>query len=50
MTSNRVYRKAMSQEYAISELIRCSGSQFDPQIVDVFLEILSNIKNNKSID
>ena len=34
MTSNRPYRAALSREDAISELHRCSGSQFDPQCVD----------------
>jgi response regulator RpfG family c-di-GMP phosphodiesterase len=30
----------MSKEEAIAELKRCSGSQFDPQLVDKFIEIL----------
>lgn len=42
MTSSRSYREAMSMEYAISEIKRCKGTQFDPQIVDEFLEILNN--------
>jgi putative nucleotidyltransferase with HDIG domain len=33
MTSNRPYRKAMSKEDAIAELRKCSGSQFDPEVV-----------------
>jgi putative nucleotidyltransferase with HDIG domain len=37
MTSDRPYRKAMSVEQAQAELLRCSGSQFDPEIVNVFL-------------
>ena len=40
MTSDRVYRKAMSKEVAINELIRCSGTQFDPVIVEAFLEVI----------
>ncbi|MBI5193615.1 MAG: HD domain-containing protein [Nitrospirae bacterium] len=40
MTSNRPYRKSPGREYAISELSRCSGTQFDPQIVGVFLKII----------
>jgi putative nucleotidyltransferase with HDIG domain len=40
MTSDRVYRKALGKAHAISELKRCSGSQFDPYVVDVFLKIL----------
>jgi diguanylate cyclase (GGDEF)-like protein len=34
MTSNRPYRAALSHEDALSELRRCSGTQFDPQCVD----------------
>jgi diguanylate cyclase len=37
MTSKRVYRKRLNKEEAIEELKRCSGTQFDPKIVDVFL-------------
>ena len=37
MTTDRVYRKAMAREDAIAELRRCSGSHFDPHVVDVLL-------------
>ncbi|MFH1562483.1 MAG: HD domain-containing phosphohydrolase [Nitrospirota bacterium] len=40
MTSDRPYRKALSKSNAIMELKRCSGMQFDPKIVDVFIKIL----------
>lgn len=40
MTSKRVYRSPLTFEQAISELERCSGTQFDPQIVEVFVGIL----------
>ncbi len=39
MTSSRPYRGALSYQQAIQELKRCSGSQFDPQLVDAFLPI-----------
>ena len=39
MTSDHVYRPAMSQERAVSELFRCAGTQFDPQLVSQFAEL-----------
>ena len=39
MTSNRPYRPALSRDEALAEVERCSGSQFDPAIVRVFLEL-----------
>ncbi len=41
MTADRPYRPSPGMDYAISELKRCNGTQFDPQVVEVFLEILS---------
>ena len=38
MTSTRPYRKALPLDYAISELIHGKGKQFDPQLVDIFIE------------
>ncbi len=38
MTENRPYRKALSIEEAAEELLRCSGTQFDPLFVEVFLK------------
>jgi len=37
MTSNRAYRRALQHSVAITELKRCSGTQFDPAVVDSFL-------------
>lgn len=42
MTNERAYKKAYSVEYSVEELKRCSGTQFDPSLVDIFInEILS---------
>ncbi|MCX7668114.1 MAG: HD-GYP domain-containing protein, partial [Atribacterota bacterium] len=41
MTSGRPYKKALSLEEAIAELQRCRGTQFDPQLVDVFIQALN---------
>jgi len=38
MTSDRPYRSAMSHERAFKELKACSGSQFDPAVVNSFLK------------
>ena len=39
MTSNRPYRKGTSFAAASKEIVRCSGRQFDPKIVEVFLSL-----------
>lgn len=39
MVSDRPYRKALTHEEAIAEIKRCSGTQFDPMIAEIFLEI-----------
>ncbi len=41
MTNDGFYRKAMSKEDAINELIRCSGKQFDPNLVPLFISALN---------
>lgn len=38
MTEDRLYRKALPQEMAIEELKNYAGIQFDPQLVDIFIE------------
>jgi HD-GYP domain-containing protein (c-di-GMP phosphodiesterase class II) len=38
MTSNRTYRKALPLEVALTEIRRCSGTQFDPQLTEIFLQ------------
>ena len=40
MISDRPYRKAMSQEEAIAELHRFAGTQFDPKVIEVFINSL----------
>ena len=39
MTSDRPYRAALSFQAAREEIVRCSGSQFDPDVVQAFLGI-----------
>ena len=45
MTSKRSYRDSLPLDYVISEFERCKGTQFDPKIADVFLDILKNHYN-----
>jgi response regulator RpfG family c-di-GMP phosphodiesterase len=40
MTSDRPYRDAMSLEEAVSELADKAGTQFDPEVVDAFIDLL----------
>jgi response regulator RpfG family c-di-GMP phosphodiesterase len=40
MTSDRAYRKALPHEVAVGELERCSGSQFEESLVEVFTKKL----------
>ncbi|MBU4226707.1 HD domain-containing protein [bacterium] len=47
MKSDRPYRKALTEEAAIQEFKRGSGSQFEPKLVEIFLKIL---KQNLSED
>ncbi|HEU4707390.1 MAG TPA: HD-GYP domain-containing protein [Solirubrobacterales bacterium] len=42
MTTTRSYRKAMSTEVALAELRACAGSQFDPEVVDVLVELIES--------
>src|SRR5262249_35628056 len=41
MTTDRPYRAALSAERAVEELRRQRGRQFDPRVVDVFLQVLA---------
>jgi HD-GYP domain-containing protein (c-di-GMP phosphodiesterase class II) len=40
MTSDRIYRPKRSSQAALAELERCAGTQFDPGIVEAFVEEL----------
>jgi diguanylate cyclase (GGDEF)-like protein/PAS domain S-box-containing protein len=40
MISSRPYREAMSKESAIEELKRCSGTQFEPKLVEEFIKLV----------
>lgn len=42
MTNDRCYSKARSIKQGLQELKRCAGTQFDPEIVEVFTNIIEN--------
>lgn len=44
MTTDRPYRKGLTHEFAISELKKFSGTQFDPEFVEVFLQAFEKQK------
>ena len=44
MTSNRVYRKRLTDEEVRNELIRCSGTQFDPALTEIFVGLIDKGK------
>ncbi|HTP20969.1 MAG TPA: HD domain-containing phosphohydrolase, partial [Solirubrobacteraceae bacterium] len=42
MRTDRPYRKALSHDIAIAELVSNAGGQFDPRVVNVLLEIVAS--------
>jgi len=40
MTSNRVYRKRLNDDIVMQELEKGKGSQWDPELVDIFVELV----------
>ena len=43
ITNDRPYRQALSDAEAIAEIVRCAGSQFDPDMVDSFVEMMQEL-------
>lgn len=43
MTSTRPYRLALDKEIAFDELKRCSGTQFDPYLVECFIRVVRRL-------
>jgi len=44
MTSDRPYRRALSRTEALAEVERCAGTQFDPEIARLFLELFAEAR------
>ena len=49
MTSDRPYRKALSREAALEELRKEAGKQFDPKLVEEFMQLLQQIEEAVAI-
>ena len=53
ITSERPYRNIETHNYAVKEIVRCSGTQFDPEVVEHFIEIaglLKTVEQKKTSD
>ncbi len=48
MTSDRPYRKALPDEVAINELKKHAGIQFDPNLVEIFVKNLAEIRKDEN--
>ncbi|GAB4517370.1 MAG: response regulator [Haliangiales bacterium] len=44
MTSDRAYRRALPHDFAVEEIQRCSGTQFDPEVAEVFLRVIEDAR------
>ena len=47
MTTDRPYKAKMDFEAARQELIRCSGTQFDPKVVEAMLKVIDKLEQGK---
>jgi HD-GYP domain-containing protein (c-di-GMP phosphodiesterase class II) len=47
MTSDRAYRKALPHEATVSEIERCAGSQFDPDVAGEFVEAVESDRKDR---
>ena len=45
MTTNRPYRKALTTEESLREIERCKGTQFDPELADLFIQMIQRDGN-----
>ncbi|MDR1240094.1 MAG: HD domain-containing protein [Treponema sp.] len=49
LCSKRVYKEPWSEEQVLTEIRQLSGTKFDPELVDIFFEILPSIKQIQSL-
>jgi HD-GYP domain-containing protein (c-di-GMP phosphodiesterase class II) len=49
LCSKRVYKEPWDEEKVLEEIRQLSGSKFDPELIEIFFEILPNIKHTQSL-
>ncbi len=49
MASSRPYRNAMSRAQAVEEIRKNAGSQFDPKVVDVFMQVVDHLQTSPAV-
>ncbi len=49
MTTDRPYRRALSPESALEEVLRCTGTQFDPELVKLFITFIEDPDMRKQL-
>jgi HD-GYP domain-containing protein (c-di-GMP phosphodiesterase class II) len=49
LCSKRVYKEPWSEEQVLSEIRQLGGTKFDPELVDIFFEILPSIKQMQNL-
>ena len=49
LCSKRVYKEPWSEEQVLSEMRKLGGNKFDPELVDIFFEILPSIKQMQNL-
>ena len=48
MTSDRPYRKGMSHHFSVKEIVSLSGKQFDPEVVEHFIEVSNELSGEEA--
>jgi len=49
LCSKRVYKDPWTEDDVLAEMRKCAGTKFEPELVDIFFEILPNIKQTQSL-
>jgi HD-GYP domain-containing protein (c-di-GMP phosphodiesterase class II) len=49
LCSKRVYKEPWGEEEVLAEMRKLAGTKFDPELIDIFFEVLPNIKQTQSL-